>query len=202
MDDDVRIKAIENGILPIMRIAGQDERWPLTERMAHYDVPGVSIAVMRDGEIAWAKGYGLREKDKTGQVDEHTVFMGASTSKPVTGFLVMQMVERGVVSLDVDINRYLKRWQLPQNEFTRDVPVTLRNILNHTAGLTVNGWPVARGGGPCPRCSICWKGGGRRSLIQVPTSLSCRLCVSTKCPTEHGAIPEGAFCWRKWRWKT
>jgi|KBSMisStandDraft_5_1062788.scaffolds.fasta_scaffold100545_2 CubicO group peptidase (beta-lactamase class C family) len=166
MDSDARIKSVENGILPIMRIAGRDERWPLVERMAHYDVPGVSIAVMQDGAIAWARGYGLREKGKPERVDEETVFMGASTSKPVTGFLVMQMVERGVVALDVDINRYLKRWQLPQNEFTRDAQVTLRNILNHTAGLTVNGWPVAPRGRPLPTVFDLLE--GRRPEVSDP----------------------------------
>ncbi len=161
-----RIAAVENGVLPIMRIAGRDERWPLAERMVHYDVPGVSVAVMRGGELDWAKGFGQREKGNPEPVDTDTVFMGASTSKPVTGFLVMQMVERGVVDLDVDINRYLKRWQLPQNAFTRDAPVTLRNMLNHTAGLTVNGWPVAPRGRPLPTVFDLLE--GRRPPVDNP----------------------------------
>ncbi|MEI9994323.1 MAG: serine hydrolase domain-containing protein [Rhizomicrobium sp.] len=142
--------AVERNILPIVRIAGRDERWTLAERMAHYGVPGVGIAVLRGGVLDWAAGYGVREKGGAAPVDADTIFMGASTSKPVTAFLIAQLVERGVLDLDTDINRYLKRWQLPQNEFTRAAPVTLRNMLNHTAGLTVNGWPVAPRGRPLP----------------------------------------------------
>ncbi|HEY0104853.1 MAG TPA: serine hydrolase domain-containing protein [Rhizomicrobium sp.] len=163
---DARRKQVENGILPIMRIAGRDQRWPIAERMAHYDVPGVGVAAMRGGEIDWAQGYGLREKGRPEPVDADTVFMGASTSKPVTGFLVMHMVERGVVELDVEINRYLKRWQLPQNDFTRAAPVTLRNMLNHTAGLTVNGWPVTPRGRPLPTVFDLLE--GRRPPVDNP----------------------------------
>ncbi|MGA9794410.1 MAG: serine hydrolase domain-containing protein [Rhizomicrobium sp.] len=142
--------AVENNILPIVRIAGRDERWPLQARMEHYGVPAVSIAVMKDGVLDWAAGYGLREVGSLSLTDENTVFMGASTSKPVSAFLVMQLVERGVLALDADINSYLKRWQLPDNPLTAGAPVTLRNMLNHTAGLTVNGWPVCPKGRPLP----------------------------------------------------
>lgn len=141
---------VENNILPIVRIAGRDERWPLQARMEHYGVPSVSIAVMKDGALDWAAGYGVREVGSSLLTDDNTVFMGASTSKPVTALLVMQLVERGVLALDVDINKYLKRWQLPDNQFTAGAPVTLRNMLNHTAGLTVNGWPVCPPGRPLP----------------------------------------------------
>lgn len=149
-NDEMRRRAVENGILPTVRIAGEDVRWSLAERMAHHKVPGVSLAVIEGGEIVWAKGYGSCGRDNYAPVDADTVFMGASTSKPVTAFLVMQMVERGLLDLDVEINTYLRRWQLPQNEFNRDHPVTLRNMLSHRAGLTVNGWPVAPRGRPLP----------------------------------------------------
>ena len=54
------------------------------------------------------------------------MFSGASISKPVTAMLALQMVERGIFDLDTDVNRYLKSWQVPTNEFTRQQPVTLR----------------------------------------------------------------------------
>ncbi len=62
-NDEARRRAVENGILPTVRIAGEDVHWSLAERMAHYKVPGVSIAVIEGGEIAWAKGYGSCGRD-------------------------------------------------------------------------------------------------------------------------------------------
>jgi CubicO group peptidase (beta-lactamase class C family) len=141
---------VEKSILPIMRVAHKDERWTLAERMAHYGVPAVGIAVLRGGEIDWAEGYGTLEAGGTTRANADTIFMGASSSKPVTGVLIMQLVERGILDLDTPINTYLKRWQLPENEFTARAPVTLRNCLNHTAGLSVNGWPVTPPGRPPP----------------------------------------------------
>jgi CubicO group peptidase (beta-lactamase class C family) len=138
--------AVAKNLLPIIRVEGEDARWTIAERLAAYGVPGVSVAVIEGGELAWAAGFGVREQGGTQPVDGDTVFMGASTSKPVTAFLLLQHVERGLLSLDVDVNRYLKRWQLPENDFTRRFPVTLRTALSHTAGLTVGGWGSRRRG--------------------------------------------------------
>ncbi len=140
--------AVTRNLLPLMRLHGEDARWTLEERLANYRVPGVSIAVIESGAIAWADGFGVREQGGAAAVDRDTVFMGASTSKPITAFLILQHVERGILDLDVDVNRYLGRWQLPQNEFTRRFPVTLRACLSHKAGLTVNGWGAALRGAP------------------------------------------------------
>ncbi|HVN42983.1 MAG TPA: serine hydrolase domain-containing protein [Steroidobacteraceae bacterium] len=142
------LEAVARNLLPIVRIQGEDARWTMAERLAHYGVPGVSVAVIEGGELAWAAGFGVRDQGGTVPVDADTMFMGASTSKPVTAFLVLQHVERGIVNLDVDINRYLKRWQVPENEFTRRFPVTLRTALSHSAGLTVNGWGCRPRGQP------------------------------------------------------
>ena len=134
--------AVAANLLPIMRVAGEDHRWTMAERLAAYRVPGVSVAVIEGGEIAWAGGFGARERGSALSVDAQTILMGASTSKPVTAFLILQHVERGLLDLDVDINRYLKRWRVPENEFTSRYPVTLRTALSHKAGLTINGWGV------------------------------------------------------------
>jgi CubicO group peptidase (beta-lactamase class C family) len=147
---EARKRMVERNVLPIIRVAGKDQRWTVAERMEHYGVPAVGVAAMRGGEIDWAEGYGVLEKGGGAKADADTIFMAASCSKPVTGVLIMQLVERGILDLDVPINRYLKRWQLPENEFAAAAPVTLRNALNHTAGLSVNGWPVTPPGRPLP----------------------------------------------------
>ncbi len=104
-------------------------------------VPGVSVAVIQDFVIHWAKGYGVADA-KTGlPVTTNTLFQAASVSKPVTAVAVMRMVQEGRVGLDEDVNRYLKSWKVPVNEFTRDRPVTTRELLSHTSG-TGDGWGV------------------------------------------------------------
>lgn len=137
-----RRQAVVDGLLPIMRIADRPLRWTVDERLAHHRCPGVAIAVMHDGAIDWVDGFGRRNADLPGAVGPDTVFMVASCSKPVTATLVLQQVERGVLDLDVDVNTYLRRWQVPGNDFTASQPVTLRHALSHTAGLTVNGWGI------------------------------------------------------------
>jgi len=123
----------------------------MAERLAHYDCPGVGVAVMEGGEIAWAAGYGAKEKDQPARVDAQTMFSGASISKPVTTLLALQMVDRGIFNLDTDVNRYLKSWQVPQNEFTARQPVTLRLLLSHRAGTTIHGFGSFPHDRPIPR---------------------------------------------------
>ena len=137
-----RREAVLRGLLPIMRIADQPLRWTLAERMAHHGCPGVGIAVMRDGRIDWVDGFGERIAGGGDPVGPDTVFMVASCSKPVTAALVLQQVDHGVLDLDTDVNRYLRRWHVAETELTEGEPVTLRHILSHTAGLTVNGFGV------------------------------------------------------------
>ena len=67
-------------------------------------------------------------------VTANTLFQAASISKPVTAFAVMRLVEAGKLSLDEDVNHYLKSWKVPESEFTRGAPVTLRALLSHTSG--------------------------------------------------------------------
>lgn len=146
-----RQRAVETGLLPIVRIADQPTNWTMDDRLAHYECPGAAVAVMRGGQLDWVAGYGRRDADRPEPVGPDTVFMVASCSKPVTAVLVLQQVERGVLDLDVDVNRYLRRWQVPANEFSAARPVTLRHCLSHTAGLSINGWGITlRDGSPVP----------------------------------------------------
>jgi CubicO group peptidase (beta-lactamase class C family) len=113
----------------------------LLERMAHYNVHGVSIAVIKDGAIEWAHTYGIADTETREQLTINTLFQAGSISKSITALGVLRLVQQNLVSLDKDINLYLKSWQLPNNEFTKNEKVTLRKILSHTAGLTVSGFP-------------------------------------------------------------
>ncbi|BCW90727.1 D-aminopeptidase [Alphaproteobacteria bacterium SO-S41] len=147
---EARRDALAANILPTVRIAGEDTRWTMEERLAHYKCPATSVAAIKDGRLDWAAGFGLRGLEDPRPVNADTVYMLASCSKPICAMVVLQQVERGVVDLDVDVNKYLKRWQIPQNEFTAGETVTLRRMLSHTAGLSINGWPCIPQGGTLP----------------------------------------------------
>ncbi len=103
--------------------------------------PGVSIAVVHNGQIDWAKGYGVRENGKGDSVDTMTLFQAASISKPVSAVVALRLVERGLLSLDETVNKKLQSWKIPENEFTKKRSVTLRHLLSHSAGLTMHGVP-------------------------------------------------------------
>jgi CubicO group peptidase (beta-lactamase class C family) len=107
----------------------------LLDRMAHYRVPGVSIAVINDNRIEWAKGYGVLEAGTDAPVTPDTLFQTGSIGKPVVAAAALHLVEQGLIDLDADVNDYLVSWQVPENEFTAQEKVTLRRLLSHSAGM-------------------------------------------------------------------
>jgi CubicO group peptidase (beta-lactamase class C family) len=147
---DPRIDAASRLLAPPMRIVGEDIRWTMDERLAHYDCPAVSVAVIENGEFAWAEAFGVLEKGQPAMANADTLFSGASISKPVTATMALKLVERGVFDLDTHVNAYLSSWRLPETELTRDTPVTLRGLLSHTAGTTVHGFGGMPPGAPLP----------------------------------------------------
>ena len=136
-----RIQRVENGLLPSIIIKGQSSPMKLADRMVHYKVPGVSIAVISNGEIELARGFGVVEADGNQPITAETLFQAGSISKPVAAMAALRLVEQGKLSLDEDVNLKLKSWKAPENEFTKEKKVTLRGILTHSAGLTVHGFP-------------------------------------------------------------
>lgn len=136
-----RIRAVENGLLPVVTIAGRlPAPMNLAERMGRYKVPGLSIAVIDRAKIDWARGYGLRSAAEDIPIAPDTRFQAASISKPVSAMAALHLVQTGDLELDADVNRVLRSWHVPENEHTREQKVTLRRLLSHTAGLTVSGF--------------------------------------------------------------
>ena len=107
----------------------------LAQLMERFRVPGVSVAVIKDYDIHWAKGYGVADVAAGTPVTTDTIFQAASISKPTAAMGVLRLVQDGKLSLDTDVNTYLKSWKLPASDYTRDRPVTLRALLSHTSGL-------------------------------------------------------------------
>ncbi|OLC41366.1 MAG: serine hydrolase [Acidobacteria bacterium 13_1_40CM_65_14] len=109
--------------------------YTLRQVMDRFHVPGVSVAVIKDFEIHWAKGYGVADVESGAAVETNTLFQAASISKPVAAMAVVRAVQDGRFSLDDDINTILTSWKLPDSELTRGHPVTPRALLSHTSGL-------------------------------------------------------------------
>jgi hypothetical protein len=123
---------------------GEDVDDVVVTEMKNHGIVGVSIAIIENGEIRKAKGYGFTDKSAATRVTTDTLFQAGSVSKPVAALGALRMVEDGRLSLDEDVNRKLKRWQVPENEFTKNEKVTLRRIVSHSAGLTSKNRLVTR----------------------------------------------------------
>ena len=119
-------------------------------QMQQRHILGLALAVIQDGKIVREQGYGYRDGEHHLPVTPGTLFMAGSVSKPVAALGAMHLVEQGKLSLDENINAKLRTWHLPENGFTKDHPVTLRLILCHRAGVTVEGFYGYPVGAPVP----------------------------------------------------
>jgi CubicO group peptidase (beta-lactamase class C family) len=144
-----RISRVEKGLIPPVLIKGGPE-WEINERMEHYRVPGLSVAVIYDFRVSWAKGYGVKDVRTDEPVTAMTLFQAASISKPVNATAIMREVQDGRITLDGDVNTWLRSWKVPDNEFTARRKVTVADLLSHTGGTTVSGFPGYAEGAPLP----------------------------------------------------
>src|SRR6266545_593330 len=133
-----RISRVENGVTRDAPLWNQDtEHVSIRERMAFYKTPGLSVAVINDGQIEWAGGYGVLEAGRPTPVTPETIFQVCSISKHVAMIGALRLVQDGRIDLDEDINRYLTSWRLPANGDWQP-RISVRQLLAHTAGLTQN----------------------------------------------------------------
>ena len=136
-----QIKQVEQQVgLVKFKVAGAVQA-TLTDRMAAYKVKGLSIAVVQDFKIIWAKGYGWADEKEQRPVTQETCFEPGSISKSLNALGVLRLVQQGVLDLDTDINRYLRSWQFPYDSTTGNSKITTAHLLSHTAGLNVHGFP-------------------------------------------------------------
>jgi len=101
--------------------------------MAAWETPGLSIAVVKDGEIVLAKGYGLRKKDGKATVDANTVFAAGSISKTFTSAAVAALIARDKMRWDDRVIDHLPSFRLYDPYMTREI--RLRDLLSHRSGL-------------------------------------------------------------------
>jgi CubicO group peptidase (beta-lactamase class C family) len=102
--------------------------------MKQFNVPGVSIAVIKDFKVAATYVYGVADVETGTPVTTATMFQAASISKPVAAMASLKAVQDGRFSLDQDVNTILKSWKLPDGPFTKERRVTPRTLMSHTSG--------------------------------------------------------------------
>ena len=136
-----RISNVINNVCPATGLAHKfDPPQTLRQRMKQLHTPGVSIAVINNFAVEWAQGFGVCDVATKTKVTPETLFQAGSISKPIFALAVMRLVQDGRLNLDEDVNRYLSSWQVPANDGWQP-KLTLRQLLSHTAGLTVHGFP-------------------------------------------------------------
>jgi len=139
-DVEEKIRLVENNLAGWVQ-TGNNDRWTLAERMKKYNINGVSIAVIHNYKIEWARGYGYADVSENRPVTESTLFQAASISKSLNGVGVLKLVQEKKLDLNTDINKYLLTWKFPYDEKSNNQLITLKNLLSHTAGLTIHGFP-------------------------------------------------------------
>lgn len=137
--DQEKILATEKNLVGIVQIAGEAP-WTIAERMAHYKIPGLSIAVMQHYKLVWAKGYGWADDSLKIPVTTQTLFQAASVSKSLNAVGVLRLVQDKKLDLYTDINAYLTSWHFPYDSLSKEKKITVANLLSHSAGLTVHGF--------------------------------------------------------------
>ena len=149
-DTEARIERIQHHLLPPVLIEGEPRRTSeIADRMEKLHVPGVSIAVIHNGKLDWARGFGVARIGGPA-VTPATLFQACSISKAVSATAILHLVQQGRLGLDADVNTYLRSWKLPANALSAKTKVTLRQLLNHSAGVTVSGFPGYLAGSPLP----------------------------------------------------
>lgn len=135
---EARIKQVENNLGEAIKTS--EDPINLLERMKEYGIAGVSIAVIHNNKLEWARAYGFADVEKKRPATTSTLFQAASISKSVNAMGVMKLVQAGKLNLDADINTYLKSWKFPYDSVSKNKIITIRQLLSHTAGTSVHGF--------------------------------------------------------------
>ncbi len=136
-----KIREVENNLAGWVQIDDSNSRWNLLDRMKFYRVKGLSIAVIHNYKLEWARGYGWADQADGRLVTVQTLFQAGSISKSLNSLGLMKLVQEKKIGLDDNINLYLQSWKFPYDSLSKNKFISLRNLLSHTAGLSVHGFP-------------------------------------------------------------
>lgn len=146
---ELKIKAVADNLGLAVRIKDEPNH-TLKERMDFYHVNGVSIAVIKDYKIEWVRSYGWADRAEQRPVTTGTLFQAGSISKSLNGVGVLKMVQDKRLNLYTDVNDYLRTWKFPYDSLSKSKKITLANLLSHTGGLSVHGFPGYEKGDTIP----------------------------------------------------
>lgn len=152
-----RIRQVENGLTENI-LTGDMKPMNILERMKHYKIKGLSIAVVKDYKIDFAKSYGLADSALNIPVNDKTLFQAASISKSLNGVAILKLFKDRNLDLYADINDYLKSWKFPYDSVSRGKKINMANLLSHTGGLNVHGFGGYERGKPLPTVIQILKG--------------------------------------------
>ncbi|WP_316755635.1 serine hydrolase [Pedobacter aquatilis] len=152
-----RIRQVENGLTENIQTS-DSAPFNLLERMKHFKVQGLSIAVIKDYKVDFAKGYGFADTEKKIRVSDKTLFQAASISKSLNSLAILKLFKDRNLDLYADINTYLKSWKFPYDSISRGKKINMANLLSHTAGLNVHGFGGYEAGKPIPSVTQILKG--------------------------------------------
>ena len=136
-----RIKAVENSLAPSVIYGDTVPKLNIEKRMKETGVQGLSIAVITNYKMEWAKGYGWADVEEKRKVTTNTRFQAASISKSINSLGVLKLVEMGKLDPEADINNYLSSWKFPYDSISNNKKISVYNLLSHTAGLDIHGFP-------------------------------------------------------------
>lgn len=136
-----KIKQVENSLSGWVKIQDSNSTRTIQQQMALYKVNGVSIAVINDYQLEWARGYGWADSAERRPVTTETLFQAASISKSLNAMGVLKLVEQKKIDLNQNINTWLRSWKFPEDSLTGKQKITVAHLLSHTAGLSVHGFP-------------------------------------------------------------
>ena len=144
--------ALSFPVHPLVRLSGDDTqtRKIVLALLAQNRVPGLSVAVVNKGEIEWARGYGVTQAEGSQPVRAETRFQAAALSTTVTAAAALRLVQQGKLELDVPFRGKLLSWKMGDNQFTAKRKPTLRQLLSHTAGFSVQGFAGYQAGARVP----------------------------------------------------
>ena len=147
--DSTKIKEVEKNLTATIRLEGEGP-WTISQRMAYYNVNALSVAVIQDYKMVWAKAYGWADDSLKVPATMQTLFQAASISKSLNGVGVLKLVQDKKIDLYADINNYLTSWKFPYDSLSKGKKISMINLLSHTAGLTVHGFDGYSPGKPLP----------------------------------------------------
>ncbi len=154
--------------IPLEKVLSQVDA-VIPREMSKHNIPGISIALIRNARVVWMKGYGIRSTMTGEPVTPDTVFKAASFSKPITAFLAMILAERGVVSLNSAAENYVQEKFSPKDK--QAGRITIAHLMSHSSGLSNNMLWEDRGVNFPPGTRFSYSGVGFQYLQRVIESV-------------------------------